>query len=86
MALTAAALLRLWAYWLGRFAASGVPYLLEQFIRRGGAIAAADHEIRVMLDSRPLDIVLGAAGYLAHLERVERLGGRRVSFDIRGHA
>ncbi len=82
-ALAAAALLRLWARWLGRFAASGVPYLLTHFIRRGGLIHVSDHAVRVRLERRPLDVVLSAAGYLSELERVDRLGGRRVRFGWR---
>ena len=85
-ALAAAALLRLWARWLGRFAASGVPYLLTHFIRRGGLIHVGDHAVRIRLERRPLDVVLSAAGYLSEIERVDRLGGRRVRFGWREDA
>src|SRR5690606_24882890 len=65
IALLSVALLRVWARWLNRFAASSVPYLLDNFIRRAGRISMTDQIIRVEMESRPLDIVLEMAGYLA---------------------
>jgi hypothetical protein len=83
-ALAAAALLRLWARWLPGFAASSVPYLIEGMVRRPGRLAVDAAGIQVELEPRPLDVVLRMAGYLADLEHVSWLPGRRVRFVIRG--
>lgn len=80
LALAASVILRAWAYWLPRFAGSSVPYLLEQFIRRPGWVAIDSAQITVIPASRPLDVVIETAGYLADLEQVPWLGGRRVRF------
>jgi hypothetical protein len=79
--LTAAALLRLWAVWLKKFAGSSVPYLLANAIRRPGRVVRRDDELEVWLDSAPLDVVLEMSGYLAELEGVPWLG-RRVTFRL----
>ncbi len=79
--LTAAAVLRAWARWLPRFDTASVPYLLTNFIRRGGRIVTAAGGLRVELDPAPLDVVLRMADYLAELERP---GSEPVRFEIRG--
>jgi hypothetical protein len=75
-------LLRLWARWLRGFAESSVPFLLENFIRRPGSIFTSPTEITVVMPPRPLDLVIEMAGYLAPIENVSWLGGRRLSFTI----
>jgi len=84
IALTTCSLLRLWARWLRNFSASGVPYLVEQFLRRRGRLYAGRDALTVELERAPLDVVLETAGYLAELERVPWLGGRRLRFRLRG--
>jgi hypothetical protein len=83
MALTAMALLRVWARWLRRFATSSIPYILENFIRRTGLLYADDNAILVEMEPRPLDVVIEMAGYTAELERQAWFGKRRVRFRIR---
>jgi hypothetical protein len=80
--LTALALLRIWAAWLGGMAGASAPYLLEQFIRRPGTISVRADAISVELAPRPLDVVLQLAGYLADIEQTAWLQRRRVSFRI----
>jgi hypothetical protein len=82
--LVANGVLRIWARWLGPFATSSTPYLLEQFIRRPGRLRIDDHSIVVEMEPRPLDVVLEMAGYLAEIEQVPRLNNRRVEFRIGG--
>jgi hypothetical protein len=81
MALTAIALLRVWARWLPRFADASIPYLVTNCIRRPGQIALAPDTFRVTLAPRPLDVVIEMAGYTAEMERVSWLG-RQVQFRI----
>jgi hypothetical protein len=83
MALTAMALLRVWARWLRRFATSSIPYILENFIRRTGLLYADDNAILVEMEPRPLDVVIEMAGYTAEIERQAWFGKRRVRFRIR---
>jgi hypothetical protein len=86
IAALAVVLLRLWSRWLRGFAQSSAPYLLRQFIRRRGRIAARPNEIEVILRPAQLDVVLEMSGYLAPTPPVPWLGDRRVSFRIdRGH-
>lgn len=85
LALSANTLLSLWARWLRQFAASTIPYLLTQFVRRSGHIELADETITVAMDSRPLDVVLDLAGYRAPLSGVPWLGDREVRFQIEGN-
>jgi hypothetical protein len=84
MFLVACLLLRLWARWLRQFSSSGVPYLLSNFVRRGGRLRASGNVLTVELERGPLDIVVEMAGYLAELERVPWLGGGSVRFGLRG--
>jgi hypothetical protein len=84
IALTAMASLRVWARWLRQFAASSVPYLLANFIRRPGWVYTDDHSVLVEMEPRPLDIIIDMAGYTADLERIPWLGQRRVRFQRRG--
>jgi hypothetical protein len=83
LALLTCVLLRLWARWLGRFSSSSIPYLLENFIRRGGRLHAGRDCLLIELERRSLDIVLEMAGYVAELERVPWLDGGRVRFSLR---
>jgi hypothetical protein len=83
VALTAGALLRVWARWLRRFAASTAPYLLDQFVRRAATVIPDASQVVVELEPRPLDLVLEMAGYIAPLERLPWLEGRRVVFRVR---
>jgi hypothetical protein len=80
MCLAAAALLRMWARWLGGFADSSVPFLLDNFIDRRGRVRLSDDVLLVELERRPLDIVIEMAGYAADLEHVAWLGGRSLRF------
>jgi hypothetical protein len=82
IALTAIALLRLWARWLRQFSDSSVPYLLRNFIRRSGRIYNRPAGLLVELEPLPLDIVVEMAGYTAELERVPWLDGRSIRFSI----
>ena len=67
LALTAAALLRMWTRWLRNFADSSTPYLLQNFIHRPGYVTIDDQGILVEMASRPLDIVMEMAGYTADI-------------------
>jgi hypothetical protein len=80
--LIAVAVLRAWARWLGRFAASSTSYLLAHFVNRPGRIRWTDEEIVVELDPRPLDVVVTMAGYDRPLESVSWLGGRTVTYRM----
>jgi hypothetical protein len=82
--LVAFGLLRLWARWLRQFSESRIPYLLEQFIRRPGRLYSGAGGVWVELESRPLDIVVELAGYMAPLEGVPWLGGRTIYFRTYG--
>jgi hypothetical protein len=84
LALTAAGLLRLWARWLRNFGESSVPYLLRHFIRRSGRITSGPAGLDVALDPGPLDVVVEMAGYLAEMEHVPWLDGRRLRLRLRG--
>ena len=76
----ATAVLRHWARWLRRFSDSSTPFLLGEMIRRPGRVLTDARGIAVELARRPLDLVLDMAGYLAEIESVPWLGGRRVRF------
>ncbi|QUQ65627.1 hypothetical protein [Kutzneria sp. CA-103260] len=80
--LMAVAVLRAWARWLGRFAASSTGYLLANFVQRPGRIRWTDREITVELVPRPLDVVVTMAGYDRPLEAVSWLGGRTVTYRM----
>jgi hypothetical protein len=84
IALTGIALLRAWARWLGPFASSSIPYILDNFVRRAGRIDVSEREIVIELEPRPLDVVLEMAGYLAPIDRVVWIDGRAVRFVIGG--
>jgi hypothetical protein len=75
-------LLRLWARWLRGFADASVPFLLQNFIHRPGTIFIGPTEIKVEMERRSLDIVLEMADYLAPIENISWLGGRRLSFSL----
>ena len=75
-------LLRLWARWLRGFAEASVPFLLENFIQRPGSLSITPIEIRVEMERRSLDIVLEMADYLAPIENISWLGGRRLTFSL----
>lgn len=82
--LAACLLLRAWARWLRQFSTSSVPYLLQNFIRRAGALSDGRDGLLVELERAPLDIVVEMASYLDELERVPWLDNRRVKFLLRG--
>jgi hypothetical protein len=84
VALTALAILRLWARWLRQFAGSSAPYLLAQFIQRPGRFYRRADGLLIELERRPLDLVLDIAGYTADLERVPWLGGQKIRFQVQG--
>jgi hypothetical protein len=83
VALTATALLRLWARWLSQFATSSIPYLLTQFVRRPGWLSTQQDVILIEMEPRPLDMVIGMAGYMTELERVPWLDQRTVRLRTR---
>jgi hypothetical protein len=80
IALTATGLLRVWAKWLRRFSHSGIEYLLEQMIRRAGALHVSPREVAVVMEEKGLDIVLEMSGYLAPTPKVSWLGDRVIRF------
>jgi hypothetical protein len=80
LAYAAELLLRSWARWIPGLGHSSVPYLLSNFVRRGGAILADAGVIEVQLDPAPLDAILGLAGYLSDTQPVSWLGNRPVRF------
>ena len=82
--LIAAALLRVWARWLRQFANSSTSYLLNEFVRRAGRLTIDSHRIQVEMDSRPLDIVIQMADYMAPLNAISWIDRKRVEFKIRG--
>ncbi|MGD9081599.1 MAG: hypothetical protein PVG96_19795, partial [Desulfobacterales bacterium] len=82
MALTAIAILRVWARWLKQFSGSSVAYLLTNFIRRPGRIYNGESSILVEMDSKPVDIVLEMTGYTAKMDRLSWFGNRDVSYEI----
>jgi hypothetical protein len=77
-------LLKMWAHWLRGFSTSSVTFLVDSFIRRRGRIYAEKDFLLVELEQRPLDVVMEMAGYLADLERVPWLPGKRIKFVLRG--
>jgi hypothetical protein len=81
IALLSLALLRVWARWLGRFADSSAPYLLDRFIRRSGYVEVDREGLVVSFESRPLDIVLDLAGYTDPIARIPWLDDRGVRFE-----
>ena len=74
-----------WARWLPGLADSTPLFLLGQLLRRGGSVSVASDAVRVVLDPRPLDVVVELAGYLEPLERVPWLGQRSLEL-ARGDA
>jgi hypothetical protein len=83
LALLAVAVLRAWARWLPRFAEAGVPYLLDNLVRRPGTLRLGADSIEVELEPAPLDVVAEMAGYMAEIEKCDWLAGRCVKFRIR---
>jgi hypothetical protein len=77
-------LLRMWARWLRGFSDASVDFLLDNFIRRTGRLYVDKELLFVELERRPLDVVLEMAGYLADLERVPWLPGKRIKFSLAG--
>jgi hypothetical protein len=82
LTLTASGILRVWARWLRQFHRSSDAYLLNNLIRRPGSLRMDDQRIVVILESRPLDLVLEMAAYLSPIEAVEWLGKRHVTFHF----
>ena len=83
MALLAVSVLRAWARWLPRFSQSSVPYLLENFIRRGGRVSVDANRIDIEMAPAPMDVIIEMAGYTSELEKIDWLGGRNVTYRIR---
>jgi hypothetical protein len=81
-ATTGVHLMRLWAHWLPGLGHSSAPWLLRQFILRGGVVTIDDAQIAVALRPAPLDVVLELAHYLDPISAVPWLGDRRVTFTI----
>jgi hypothetical protein len=77
-------LLRMWARWLRGFSNSSPAFLSDNFIRRRGQIYVEKDVLLIELEQRPLDVVVEMAGYLADLERVPWLPGKRIKFALRG--
>lgn len=84
IAIVACLLLRMWARWLRGFSTSSVAFLIENFVRRSGTLLVAKDALHVELERRPLDVVIEMAGYLADLERIPWLPGRRIKFSLKG--
>jgi hypothetical protein len=84
ISIVACLLLRMWARWLRGFSTSSVAFLIENFVRRSGALHVAKDALHVDLERRPLDVVIEMAGYLADLERIPWLPGRRIKFSLKG--
>ncbi|HEY0606887.1 MAG TPA: hypothetical protein VGD58_28465 [Herpetosiphonaceae bacterium] len=82
IALTALALVRVWARWLRQFSQSSVPYLLTNFIRRPGRLVVAADSILVQVVRGPLDIVLEMSGYTAAIEHLPWLGRRHLRYQF----
>ncbi len=81
IALAANSALRLWAKWLRGFEDTTTPYLLREWVRRGGWISEGPVRFAVRLERRPLDIVLERAGYFGTLDHVPWFRGKRVTFS-----
>lgn len=81
VAITAVALIRLWARWLRQFADSSTSYLLTHLIRRAGRLLIDEKEIIVEIEPRSLDMILEMVGYLDEIERVPWLEPQRVRFS-----
>jgi hypothetical protein len=62
--------LHAWARWLPGLSGSSMPYLLRNFVRRGGSLHVDRDAIEVRLDPAPLDSILRMSGYLADLAPV----------------
>lgn len=80
--MTALALLRRWAQWLRGFSSSSTPYLLDQFIRRPGRAERRADDLLVILEPRPLDVVLRLAGYLDPLDLTPLWGSGRLRLEV----
>jgi hypothetical protein len=74
--------LHAWARWLPGLSGSSMPYLLRNFVRRGGSLHVDRDAIEVRLDPAPLDSILRMSGYLADLAPVPWLENRAVRFQL----
>jgi hypothetical protein len=81
VALVATSLLRTWARWLRGFGDSSVAYLLDELVRRPGVLFRDGEVLTVLMEPRPLDIVLEMAGYLSELSATE-IGIGRLRFRV----
>jgi hypothetical protein len=77
-------LVKMWARWLRGFSTSSSAFLIDNFIRRPGRIYDQKDVIVIEFERRSLDVVIEMAGYLADLERVPWLPGKRIKFALRG--
>ena len=84
IAILACLLLRMWSRWLRGFSDSSLAFIVDNFIRRQGRLYSEKDVILVELERRPLDLVMEMAGYLADLERVPWLPGKRIKFSFKG--
>jgi hypothetical protein len=81
--IVAVAVLLAWTGWLRGFGESSPAFVLDQFVRRPGAISLSEGCAAVELERRPLDLVLEMAGYLGELDAGAVLP-RRISFSLAG--
>lgn len=81
VSLVATSLLRIWARWLRGFGESSVSYLLQSLVRRSGVLFRDGEGLRVVMEPRPLDVVLDMAGYLDDLA-VPEIGIQRIRFIV----
>jgi hypothetical protein len=71
-----------WARWLPGLSSSSMPYLLRNFVRRGGLLHVDRDMIEVQLERAPLDSILRMSGYFADLSPVPWLENRGVRFRL----
>jgi len=80
----AIAAVRTWARWLRGFADASVPYLLDEMVRRPGALRVDEERVVVAMDRRPHDVVLEMSGCFEPLANASWLGGRALQLVLRG--
>jgi hypothetical protein len=65
------------------FCGASPGFLRERALARTAEARVFPHEVSLVLDSAPLDVVLEMAGYFRPIELVGWLGGRTVGFTLR---
>ena len=83
MSLVAQAIVTAWSQWLTGLGQSSPQYLWRQLLDRKGYLRADDGYV-VLLESRPLDVVLRLSGSFDPVASVPWLGGRSLSFEVEG--